>query len=153
MHMIRRCCLLPIALLILDASNLAGQSAPRSTLPAAYSAIREADLRRDVTAMAGPAMRGREGGTIDELRASMWMAEQYRLIGLKPLGEDSSWFQWFDITRTRVSVTSSSARVGGQAMTLFDDIVPLNVVPAEASGQVLWVADATDTTINVSGRI
>lgn len=98
-------------------------------------------------------MRGREGGTLDEMRASVWMAEQYRRLGVKPMGEDGAWFQWFDITRTRVSVTSSRARIGGQAMTLFDDFIPLNVVPAEASGQVLWVEDATDTTIDVSGRI
>jgi hypothetical protein len=141
------------ALPMLAAATADAQSAPRPRLPAAYAAIREADLRRDVTAMAGPAMRGREGGTIDEMRASMWMAEQYRRVGLRPMGPDSSWFQWFDITRTRISVTSSSARIGGQAMTLFDDLVPLNVVPAEATGQVLWIADANDTTISVSGRI
>src|SRR5688572_2098995 len=116
------------AVLWLAATSLTAQSTTRrSALPAAYGAIREADLRRDVGAMAGPAMRGREGGTLDEMRASMWMAEQYRRIGLKPMGEDSSWFQWFDITRTRVSVTSSRARIAGQTMTLFDDFVPLNV--------------------------
>jgi len=142
------------ALFWLAATSLAAQSTTRrSALPAAYSAIREADLRRDVGAMAGPAMRGREGGTLDEMRASMWMAEQYRRIGLKPMGEDSSWFQWFDITRTRVSITSSRARIAGQTMTLFDDFVPLNVVPAEAAGRVLWVQDPTDTTIDVRGRI
>ena len=141
-------------LLCLAAAPLAAQPAPRrTTLPAAYSAIREADLRRDVGAMAGPAMRGREGGTVDEMRASMWMAEQYRRVGLKPMGEDSSWFQWFDITRTRVSVTSSRARIGGQTMALFEDFIPVNVVPAEAAGPVLWVADASDTTIDVRGRI
>ena len=141
------------ALAMLAAATVDAQPAPRPALPAAYSAIREADLRRDVTAMAGPAMRGREGGTLDEMRASMWMAEQYRKVGLTPMGEDGSWFQWFDITRTRVSVTSSSARFGGKAMTLWHDLVPLNVVPAEAAGPVLWIPDANDTTINVSGRI
>src|SRR5688572_6497225 len=138
----------------LISASVGAQAAPKRTaLPAAYSAVREADLRRDVVAMAGPAMRGREGGTGDEMRASMWMAEQYRRIGLKPMGEDSSWFQWFDITRTRVSVTSSRARIGGQTMTLFEDFIPVNVIPAEVAGQVRWVADAADTTIDVRGRI
>ena len=143
-----------VAALLCTAATIDAQSTPRrDALPAAYSAIREADLRRDVTNMAGPGMRGREGGTIDEMRASMWMAEQYRRIGLKPAGDDSSWFQWFDITRTRVSVTSSRARIGGQAMTLYEDVIPVNVVPAETAGQVLWVPDAADTTIDVRGRI
>lgn len=130
------------------------RSAARSAeVPAAIAAIREADLRRDVGEMASPSMRGREGGTVDEMRASIWVAEQYRRIGLQPLGEDSTFFQWFDMTRTRVSVAGSRATIGGQAMTLFHDFIPVNVVPAEASGAVLWVPDATDTTADVRGRI
>jgi hypothetical protein len=137
---------------------LAAQSRPRGSagrfeVPPAYTAVREADLRRDVGEMASPAMRGREGGTLDEMRASMWMAEQYRRIGLKPTGEDSTWFQWFDITRTRVSVTASRASIGAQAMTLFGDFIPLNIVPSEASGAVLWVPDAADTTLDIRGRV
>ena len=66
------------AALALCASSLAAQKS--SEIPKAYSAIREADLKRDVTDMAGPSMRGREGGTVDELRASMWLADQYRAM-------------------------------------------------------------------------
>jgi hypothetical protein len=137
----------------LFAQPAARPPARRGEIPAAYSAIREADLRRDVTEMASPEMRGREGGTIDEMRASMWLAEQYRRIGLEPMGDGGTWFQWFDMTRTRVSVTASRASIGGQPMTLYRDVVPLGVVPAEASGLVLWVPDAADTTIDVRGKV
>ena len=71
-----------------------------------------------------PAMRGREGGTLDEMRASIWVAEQYRRIGLEPAGDDGTWFQWFDMTRTRVSVTASRASIAGQALTLFRRLHP-----------------------------
>jgi peptidase M28-like protein len=140
------------------ATSLAAQPVARgparsAQIPAAYTAIREADLRHDVGEMASPAMRGREGGTVDEMRASIWVAEQYRRIGLKPAGDDGTFFQWFDMTRTRASVTASRASIGGQAMTLFRDFIPLGVVPAEATGTVLWVSDATDTTADVRGRI
>jgi hypothetical protein len=140
------------------AVTLVGLAAPLGAqraggIPAAYSAIREADLRRDIGEMASPSMRGREGGTRDELRAAMWLAEQYRRIGLTPKGEDGTWFQWFDITRTRVSVTASHARIGTQAMTLFGDMIPTSVVPAEADGTVLWIPNAADTTVDVRGRI
>ena len=139
-------------------ASLAAQPGTRSPgrhpdIPAAYAAIREADLRRDVGTMASPEMRGREGGTLDEMRASMWMAEQYRRAGLEPMGDDSTWFQWFDVIRTRVSVTASRASIGGQAMTFYRDLIPLGVVPAEASGPVLWVPDASDTTADIRGRI
>ena len=147
-------CTLPaVAPCAADAQATARTSPRRGEIPAAYRAIREADLRRDVGEMASPAMRGREGGTTDELRASMWVAEQYRRIGLKPMGEDGTWFQWFDMTRTRVSVTGSRLAIGGQSMTLFGDAIPLGVVPAEASGTVLWMPDAADTTTSVRGRI
>ena len=142
------------AVLSIASLPLAAQSAPRSReIPRAYGAIRESDLRRDVGEMASPSMRGREGGTVDEMRASMWIAEQYRRIGLVPMGEDGGWFQWFDMTRTRVSTAASHARIGGQVMNLFGDFTPTNVVPAEASGAVLWIPDAADTTADVRGRI
>jgi Zn-dependent M28 family amino/carboxypeptidase len=137
----------------LSAQRPTGKPARASEVPAALSAVKEADLRRDVGEMASPAMRGREGGTLDEMRASMWMAEQYRKIGLKPMGEDGTYFQWLDMTRTRVSLTSSKASIGGRAMTLFQDLIPLGVVPAEATGAVLWIPDAADTTADVRGRI
>ena len=137
----------------LTAQVTARAGSQRSEIPAAYSAIREADLRRDIGEMAGPAMRGREGGTIDEMRASIWVAEQYRRIGLKPMGDDGTYFQWFDMTRTRVSSAASHARIGGQDMVLWQDLVAVNTVPAEASGAVLWIADVEDTTANVRGRI
>ena len=50
--------------------------------PRAISAIREADIKRDLFAMASPAMRGREGGTLDEMIASVWVADQYKKVGL-----------------------------------------------------------------------
>src|SRR5262245_41095092 len=56
----------------------------------ALSAIREADIRSDIFTLAGVAMRGREAGTLDELRASVWVAERARAAGLQPAGEDGS---------------------------------------------------------------
>jgi len=136
--------------------GLTAQRPAESAMPAAPRAIREireADLRRDLFAMASPAMRGREGGTLDEMKASIWVAEQYRGIGLEPAGDDGTWFQWFNITRTRVSVTASHASVAGQGLALFRDVIPLTVAPVEATGPVLWIADPQDTTADVRGRI
>ena len=135
----------------LAAQRPAAPTAP--PVPRAIREIKEVDLRRDLFAMASPAMRGREGGTLDELRASIWVAEQYQRIGLKPAGDDGTWFQWFNITRTRVSLTSSRATIAGQPLTLFGDVIPLSAVPVDATGPVLWLADPTDTTTEVRGRI
>jgi hypothetical protein len=140
---------LPAALV---AQRPAAAAAPEP-LPRAMREIREEDLKRDLFAMASPAMRGREGGTLDEMRASIWVAEQYQALGLEPAGEGGSWFQWFNITRTRISSATSRAMIAGRPMTLWSDVVPLATLPVEVSGAVLWLADPSDTTIDVRGRI
>ena len=133
--------------------GLAAQTPATPPVPRAIREIKDADLRRDLFAMASPAMRGREGGTLDEMRASIWVAEQYQRIGLQPAGEDGTWFQWFNLTRTRVSLTSSRATIAGQSLPLFGDIIPLGVAPVEATGAVLWISNPEDTTTDVRGRI
>lgn len=142
------------AFLLVLPATLAAQPHPTPDAPpSAMRAIREADLRRDLFAMASPEMRGREGGTLDEMRASIWVAEQYRRLGLQPAGEGGTWFQWFNITRTRVSTTVSQATVAGRPMVLWGEIIPLSVAPVETSGSVLWLTDPADTTIDIRGRI
>jgi Peptidase family M28 len=147
-----------LALSITLASTVSAQASrparnSDAQLPAAINQIREADIKRDLFAMAAPAMRGREGGTLDELRASIWVAEQYRQLGLEPAGDEGTWFQWFSIVRTRVSVTGSALTIGDKALALPADVIPLNVLPVDARGAVLWIADPRDTTTSVRGRI
>ncbi|MFN8669958.1 MAG: M28 family peptidase [Gemmatimonadaceae bacterium] len=159
-HFPRR--VLPAALAVLSCAGVLPR-ALRAQVPApppvppptqrAWKSLREADLRRDLFAMAAPEMRGREGGSLDEMRASIWVAEQYARIGLKPMGENGTWFQWFNIVRTRVSPTASAATIGGRSLPVFWEIVANAVAPVEASGTVLWIADAADTTVDVRGRI
>src|SRR6185295_11408629 len=131
-------CIVVLLALAPATATAQARSAKSGEVSAALSAVREADIRRDIGEMASPGMRGREGGTIDEMRASAWVAEQYRRIGLKPRGDDSTYYQWFDMTRTRVSVTASSASIDGRAMALFEDMIPTAVAPVTVSGPVLW---------------
>lgn len=122
-------------------------------VPAALARVREADLKRDLYALAGSAMRGREAGTPDEMRASVWIADQLRAIGVKPLGDDGTYFQWWNMIRTRVSSVSSSATIGGEPLAIWTDFIPLGNVAADVSGPVLWLANPGDTTVDVRGRV
>ena len=137
----------------LQAQAKATASAAGQGVPAAMSTIREADLKRDLYTMASDGMRGREAGTVDEMRASVWVAEQLRAMGVKPAGQDGSYFQWWNMLVTRVSTMSSSASVGGKTLTLWKDIVPLGAANADAMGPTVWVGDGSDTTIDVRGKI
>jgi Zn-dependent M28 family amino/carboxypeptidase len=122
-------------------------------VPAAIASIRQADLERDLYVMGGDAMRGREAGTIDEMRATVWVADQMEKIGLQPLGDMGSWFQWWNMRRTRISSTASSIQLGGRAMALWTEITPTTNATADVAGPTLFVGDARDTTIDVRGRI
>ena len=85
--------------------------------PPAFGAITEADLRRDLEAMASDAMRGREAGTLDEMRASAWVAERAREAGLEPAGDDGTFFQFWPMRRMRLAPRSQVV-VGGATLTL-----------------------------------
>ena len=129
------------------------RSARAGQLPAAYALIREADIRRDLYAMASDAMRGREAGTPDEMRASVWVAEQLRTIGVKPLGDDGSYFQWFTMYRTRVSTVSSMGTLGEQPLQVWKDFIPLGSAGADVQGPVVWIANSADSTVDVRGKV
>jgi hypothetical protein len=136
---------------LLSSAPLAAQTALKP--PAAIAAIRQADLQRDLYVMGGDAMRGREAGTLDEMRASVWSADQMAKIGLQPLGDGGSWFQWWNMRRTRISTPSSSVRLGGRSLTLWTDVTPTTNTAVDLFGATLFVADARDTTVDGAGRI
>jgi len=148
-----------LALIVLvAASTLAAQSSKSPTAsttrpPAAMSAIREADLKRDMYALAGDAMRGREAGTLDEMRASMWLADEMRKIGLAPHGEDGTYFQWWNMRRTRISTGSSSVTIRGRPLALWSDITPTSNAAADVTGTTIFVGDGGDSTVDVRGKI
>ena len=67
--------------------------------PAAFPGlpyIRPAELKRDIFELAGDAFRGRRAGTLDEMRAAAWVAQRAQEAGLKPAGEDGTYFQYFN---------------------------------------------------------
>ena len=91
--------------------------------------IREADIKADLFALAGDPTRGREGGTIDELTASAWIAERAREAGLQPAGDNGTYFQFFPLERFRVSASSSVA-LAGNALRMGRDVVTDAIVLA-----------------------
>jgi hypothetical protein len=94
----------------------------KGALPVGFPAIKRADITRDLEAMAGDAMRGREAGTVDELRASMWVAEEARKAGLEPAGLDGGWFQWWPMRRIQ-QASSSTVRLGDRSLALWKDVI------------------------------
>src|SRR6188768_4539520 len=101
--------------------------------------IRDADLKRDLFALAGDEMRGREGGTLDEMAASVWLAERAREAGLQPAGENGTYFQFFPLERFRVSA-SSPVTLGGKKLVMGRDAVTDGTVLANVDAPVIVLA-------------
>ncbi len=127
-------------------------SADRAAGAAGLQRITEADLRRDLFAMAGDEMRGRQGGTLDEMRASVWVAERAREAGLEPAGDDGTYFQFFSLARTTQS--EESAVIAGAGRLRFPvDFVVTGRTSAFLEGPIVVVADGARPDASVAGRI
>jgi len=141
------------ALTLSAQANSKGKTTGTAAVPLAMAAIKRTDLERDLYAMAGDGMRGREAGTPDEMRASIWIADQMRHIGVKPMGEDGSYFQWFNMVRTRVSTVSTTGAIGEKSLVVWKDFVPLGSANADVSAPIVWLGTGADSTIDVRGKI
>lgn len=111
------------------------------------SAIREGQLKKDLFDMTDDRFRGREAGTLDELKVSVWLAEQARSAGLKPAGDDSTFFQFFSIWRNRIASTSS-VRIGDSTFQLWKDVLIAQTAPATVTAPLVFMdmpdSDKTD---------
>ncbi len=107
----------------------------------AIAAITEKDLKTDLYEMAGDHFRGREAGTLDELKAAVWWAEKLRTEGLKPAGDDGTYFQFFTMKRNRVS-PASSISIGGKSLQLWKAVLVAQTAPANISAPVVFAGMA-----------
>ncbi len=121
-------------------------STPAQGTPPALSAIDTAQLRRDLYALASDAFRGREAGTLDELRASAWEADRAREAGLQPAGDDGTYFQFWPMRRIRTSETSS-ASIDGTPLVLWRDAAVVAPVNATLELPIVWVGTASPDSV------
>ncbi|WP_128548274.1 M28 family peptidase [Larkinella soli] len=134
---------LVIVSIFLIGSSLRAQPRKPDGPPAnALSAISEQDIKRDLFALAGDHFRGREAGTLDELKASAWIAEQLRAIGLQPAGDDGTFFQFFHIQRTRITETSRLS-IGDHRLTHGQDAFLLAPAIASVNAPLVFVGKGT----------
>lgn len=112
--------------------------------------IREAEIKADLFELAGDHTRGREGGTIDELTASAWIAERARAAGLQPAGDNGTYFQFFPLERFRVSASSAVA-LGGRTLRMGADVVTDAIVFATVDAPTITVSPDMLSSGNAAG--
>ncbi len=128
---------LPLAMFLTIAVANA-QPKPGPAPASNVAAIREADIKRDLFSLADDHFRGRRAGTLDELRASVFIAEQLRASGLLPAGDDGTYFQFFHLQRTRISETSRLS-IGTRTLNYGEDAVVLAPAIASVDAPLVFV--------------
>lgn len=112
----------------------------------ALAAIDSAQLRSDLFTLASDSMNGREAGTLDELRAAAWEAARAREAGLKPAGDNGSYFQFWPMRRIRMA-DASRVTVDGSSLQLWRDAAIVAPVDAVLDLPVTWVGAASGDSL------
>ncbi len=134
--------------------TLTGTAQPLPNSPDNVGSIKEAEIKRDLFALSGDHFRGRRAGTLDELRASMWIAEQLRAMGLQPAGDDGTYFQFFHLQRTRISETSRLS-IGNRTLEYGEDAIALAPAIASVVAPLVYVGTGTPdelAKVDVKGK-
>lgn len=133
---------------LLNPLNGAAQQARNAAAknPPALPSIKESDLKKDLYAMSADHFRGRSAGTIDEMTASVWCADQMRAIGLKPGGDNGTFFQFFSLWRNQVS-SASTINIGNHSFELWKDVMVAQTALSNISAPVVLLNNPSKAEI------
>ncbi len=139
-----------ITVFLLIVSHLAAQV----IIPPGLKSIRIEDLKSDLYAHADARFKGRSAGTLDELNAAAWLAEKYRAIGIKPAGDNGTYFQFFTLWRNHIA-DNSSIQINDKSLALWDDVSISQMANISLNAPILFLGNALDidSTVNVKGKV
>ncbi|MEO6548200.1 MAG: M28 family peptidase [Ferruginibacter sp.] len=123
--------------------------------PPGLNSIRVEDLKKDLYALADVHFNGRSAGTLDELKASMWLGEKFRTIGLKPAGDDGTYFQFFTILRNHIA-DNSTIQINGTALKLWKDVAVAQMANITLTAPIVYLGNASDidsNALDVKGKV
>ena len=125
-----------------SAGEMSRTHAPAST----EGAITPADLRTRLFIIADDSMLGRESGTIGNVKVTNYVAREMERMGLRPGGENGTYFQTVPVVISRIDSTRSIA-VDGTTLVLGTDVLPYY---AALAGKLLPIGATTRSLDGVS---
>src|ERR1700716_389522 len=97
---------------------------PRTHAPApTESAITAGDLMTRLYIIADDSMLGRESGTLGNVKVTNYVAQEMQRMGLRPAGENGTFFQTVPVTISRIDSTRR-LMVDGAELALGTDYLP-----------------------------
>jgi len=112
-------------------------------------AITVKDLKADMYQMAGDHFNGREAGTLDELKVSMWLAKKAEAAGMVPAGDDGTFFQFFDLYRHQVT-PSTSFKIGQKSYVLWKEVLVAETTNIKVEAPLIYLGKATKEQIEAT---
>ncbi len=87
------------------------------------------DLKVDVVYLSSDYLEGRETGSKGEALAAEYIAHRFKAIGLKPMGENDTWFHDFDfVFKSNPHAADGEPRTGMNVVGYIDNGAPTTVV-------------------------
>jgi peptidase M28-like protein len=114
---------------------------------ATTSDITAADLEKRLFLIASDSMMGREPGGLGNFKTAEYVANEFRRLGLKPAGENGTYFQI--VPFFRADPTASHLELNGAALALGRDFLPFTLAAGGRSlngARAIYAGDLTDST-------
>jgi hypothetical protein len=144
-----------IGFMLVIGNLLNAQSTKNILHPPAILSIKREDLKKDLYELADAHFRGRSAGTLDELKASMWIGEKYRALGLKPGGDDGTYFQYFSLWRNVVS-DQTTINLNGRQLPLWKEAAIAQMANVRIDAPIQYIGNAALVDMNaidVKGKV
>jgi Peptidase family M28 len=119
------------------------------------SAIQEKDLKKDMYELAGDQFQGREAGTLDELKVSVWFTNKMKETGMKPAGENGTYYQFFNMYRHQIT-PQSSITINNHHLKLWKEVLVADVVDTQLETDVLYLGQIEPNELaaqNITGKV
>lgn len=129
-----------IVLLVIVLSN---SLFAQNTNPPGLKYIKESELKKDLYDLADAHFNGRSAGTLDELKASMWLVEKYRSIGLLPAGDDGTYLQFFNLWRNHIS-DNTIIKINNTPLQLWKEVAVAQMANTSLLAPIVYLGNAAD---------
>jgi len=107
--------------------------------PGWTSALSTKEYFKHVSFLASDDLKGRGNGSPELQRASEYIANQFRTLGLKPAGDKGTWFENFQITTGTAYGPHNALNIDNRKLSIDSDFEPLSIsLPAQVDGPLVF---------------